>query len=504
MRNNEKMKQKKKELIIDNFAGGGGTSIGLEMAGLHVDIAINHDIDAVRMHKMNHPNTKHFCEDIFEVDPRIATRGNPVGLAWFSPDCKHFSKAKGSTPVSKKIRGLAWVALKWAATVKPRVIILENVEEFKTWGPLIETSKGTFPDPEKKGETFQFFVKELQKHGYKVEWKELSACDFGAPTTRKRLFLIARNDNQAIRWPKPTHAPSNSLAVIQGKLKPYRTAFECIDWEIPGKSIFNRKKLLSTNTMKRIARGLKKFVIDKSNPCIIPTQDGLITPNVLVNTSNHPGSDVSEPLKTITTGNHHALIQSIWVPYIIKQYGGNYSGAGISLQEPLHTITQVDHHTLCTVQLDKHIQNNNDELQSFLEEYNLPQNIHVDSQSFLIKYYGCSTGQSILDPVHTIPTKDRFGLVNIESAAYQIIDIKFRMLQPHELSKAQGLPASYILDTDHEGKKISKSKQVARIGNMVVPQIAKALAEANIPELCKSEFTEQIELLNADAGWNMW
>ncbi|ETD05726.1 hypothetical protein N568_0101235 [Lactococcus garvieae TRF1] len=191
------------ELIIDNFAGGGGASTGIEMAiGRSVDVAINHDPNAIAMHEVNHPNTKHYCEDVFNVDPIEATQGKPVALCWFSPDCKHFSKAKGATPVSKKIRGLAWVAVRWAKAVKPRVIILENVEEFKTWGPLLETEKGTYPDPEHKGETFEKFKHELEKCGYKVEHRELRACDYGAPTTRKRLFLIARSDNQPIVWPE--------------------------------------------------------------------------------------------------------------------------------------------------------------------------------------------------------------------------------------------------------------------------------------------------------------
>lgn len=236
-----------REIIVDNFAGGGGASTGIELAtGLSVDIAINHDPAAIAMHQVNHPDTEHYCESVWEVDPREAAKGRPIGLAWFSPDCKHFSKAKGGKPVEKGIRGLAWVAVRWAATVSPRVIILENVEEFQTWGPLTEDGK---PDPAKKGKTFRSFVRALNRHGYKVEWRELKACDYGAPTIRKRLFLIARRDGRPIVWPEPTHGDPKSAAVKSGKLKPWRTAAEIMDWSLETPSIFNRKKPLSENTL---------------------------------------------------------------------------------------------------------------------------------------------------------------------------------------------------------------------------------------------------------------
>lgn len=256
-----------KELIVDSFAGGGGTSTGIRWAiGRGPDIAINHDPAAIAMHAANHPETRHYCESVWDVDPREATGGMPVGLFWLSPDCKHFSKAKGGKPVEKKIRGLAWIALKWAGTVKPRVIILENVEEFKTWGPLTIEGK---PDPKQKGRTFRAFVNALKRQGYQVEYRELRACDYGAPTIRKRFFLIARCDGRPIVWPKPTHGDPKSEAVKSGKLKPWRTAAEIIDWSIPCPSIFNRKKPLAENTMKRIAKGIQKFVIENPNPFII-------------------------------------------------------------------------------------------------------------------------------------------------------------------------------------------------------------------------------------------
>lgn len=385
--------------------------------------------------------------------------------------------------MSKKIRGLAWVAVSWAKVVKPRVIILENVEEFKSWGPLIETEKGAYPDPEHKGETFEQFKQELEKCGYKVDYRELRACDYGAPTTRKRLFLIARSDHQPIIWPEPTHGPQDSLEVLCGYKEPYVSASSCIDWSLPGQSIFERKRPLAENTLKRIARGFKKFVQDEANPFIvrigqtgfggdklsyslkqplttITTKAGhlLVTPTIMVNNTGHSGSHLEHPLPTITTGNHHALVSTILekeeisAVYLVKHYGGNYTGAGIDLRKPTDTITQVDHHALV--------------------------------QAFLIKYYGSDTGQSLEEPLHTIPTKDRFGLVQIKNEQYRIVDITMRMLQPHELSKAQGLPEDYIIDKDPEGKKVSKAVQTARIGNMVVPQCAKALVQANLPELC--------------------
>ena len=285
-----------RELIVDNFAGGGGASTGIEMAiGRSVDIAINHDPDAIAMHKVNHPRTKHYCENVWEVDPIEACNGHPVGLAWFSPDCKHFSRAKGGKPVDKNIRGLAWVAIKWAYLVQPRVIMLENVPEFQTWGPLGDDNK---PLKDRVGETFKGFLAALSRGlpkehpaftemcealeisetskiaesisknglGYKVEYKMLKSCDFGAPTTRTRFYLIARRDGEAIVWPKPTHAPRNSNEVRRGEKFPYRTAAECIDWTIPAKSIFERDKPLVENTLRRIARGIQKFVIENENP----------------------------------------------------------------------------------------------------------------------------------------------------------------------------------------------------------------------------------------------
>ncbi|MCM3747431.1 DNA cytosine methyltransferase [Paenibacillus pasadenensis] len=354
------------ELVIDNFAGGGGASTGIEIAiGRSVDVAINHDPDAIAMHEANHPETRHYCESVWEVDPREVAAGRPVGLVWLSPDCKHFSKAKGGKPVQKNIRGLAWVAVRWAATVRPRVIMLENVEEFKTWGPLLRDG---MPDPKQKGRTFNCFVNALRRLGYKVDWREHRACDYGAPTIRKRLFLVARCDGRPIEWPAPTHGDPDSEEVKAGKLQPWRTAAEIIDWSIPCPSIFERKRPLAENTLRRIARGIQRFVIDSPDPFVIKVnhhgdafrgqeideplqtvtakngwgvvtpyitrigQTGfggdrlqyeatdplttittkaehlLVTPVMAVNTSGHPGSSPEEPLRTITTGGHHMLV----------------------------------------------------------------------------------------------------------------------------------------------------------------------------------------------------
>jgi len=289
------------ELIIDNFAGGGGTSEGLEQAfGRPVDIAINHDPVALAMHALNHPYTRHLCESVWDVDPIEVTGNQPVGLVWLSPDCKHFSKAKGGTPVSKDIRGLAWVGMRWIALTKPRVLMLENVEEFQTWGPVIVGADGNlYPDPKRKGKTFESFVRQLRQHGYKVDWRELRACDNGAPTIRKRLFLVARRDGLPIVWPDATHGDPTSRKVLAGALAPYRTAAECIDFDLPAESIFDRKKELATNTQRRVAKGLWRHVLSSAKPFIV------------TNTSGHPGAAADQPLPTVTTGNHHMLGQPV-------------------------------------------------------------------------------------------------------------------------------------------------------------------------------------------------
>ena len=439
------------ELIVDNFAGGGGASCGIELAtGRPVDIAINHDPAAIAMHKANHPDTEHYCESVWDVDPRKVTRGRPVALCWLSPDCTHFSKAKGGKPRDKNIRGLAWVAVRWAATVRPRVIILENVEEFVTWGPL--TPDG-YPDQRQKGRTFRSFVNALRRHGYAVEWRELRACDYGAPTIRKRLFLIARCDGRPIVWPEPTHGVPDSPKVRSGKLKPWRTAAEIIDWSIPCPSIFERKRPLTENTLRRIARGIYKFVINNPKPFIAPVGPAFIT-KFRTGATGHP---LDEPLHTVTSGAGsvrpagaaHAM--GLVTAFIARHFG---ESVGSSMNEPIGTVTAGGGGKSALV------------------------------ASFLLKYYGAGVGQACDEPLGTVTTRDRFGLVTIHGVDYQIIDIGMRMLEPHELFAAQGFPPDYIIDRDADGRPYPKYEQVARCGNSVPPPFAEALVRANLPELC--------------------
>lgn len=315
------------ELIIDNFAGGGGTSTGLEQAfGRPVDIAINHDPEALAMHAANHPHTTHLCESVWDVDPIKVTNNRPVGLVWLSPDCKHFSKAKGGKPVEKRIRGLAWVTLRWAAKCKPRVIMLENVEEFKTWGPLLVEADGSAkPDPAKKGKTFDSFIRQLRAHGYTVDYREMRGCDHDTPTIRKRFFLVARRDGIAIKWPEPTHGAPDSIGVRAGKLLPYRTAAECIDFSLPCPSIFERDKPLAPATLRRIAKGIMRYVVDAADPFIVG-QGGPI----------YGGKPVSanQPFGTLTTENHRAVVLPTIVP--VTHQGGDRTE---SIGEPFRTIT---------------------------------------------------------------------------------------------------------------------------------------------------------------------
>ncbi|ALW87838.1 DNA cytosine methyltransferase [Deinococcus actinosclerus] len=323
------------ELIVDNFAGGGGASTGLEQAlGRPVDIAVNHDPEAVAMHEVNHPHTQHFCESVWEVDPRQVTAGRPVALAWFSPDCKHFSKAKGGKPVSKEIRGLAWVALRWAATVRPRVIVVENVEEFRTWGPLGENGR---PCPKQQGRTFRSWVNALQRHGYQVQWRELVAYEFGAPTSRKRLFIVARRDGQPIVWPTPTHGKPTDPRVQSSELEVWKTAADCIDWSIPIPSIFGRKKVLVPATHRRIAQGILRFTLRAARPFVV--------------TCNHQGDSfrgqgADEPMRTLTAAHDaHGAVVAQMVPQ-------TYQNAPRAANAPLGTATtQSNAQTLVTASI---------------------------------------------------------------------------------------------------------------------------------------------------------
>ncbi|EAM2837487.1 DNA cytosine methyltransferase [Salmonella enterica] len=685
-----------REIIVDNFAGGGGASTGIEMAiGRSVDIAINHDENAVAMHTTNHPDTLHYCESVYEVRPKVATAGRPVALAWFSPDCRHFSKAKGAKPVEKAIRGLAWVVLRWGLDVGPRVMKLENVEEFKTWGPLLAGEMR--PDPARAGETFEAFVGMLTtgipaNHpaleecceflnisldsedaarlvkglGYVVEYRELRACDYGAPTIRKRFFMVMRRDGKPIVWPEPTHGDPKSAEVQSGRLAPWRTAAECIDWTIPAPSIFDRKKPLAENTLKRIARGIQRFVIDSASPFIVkcnhtstktsydcfrgqalgePLQTitkthgyALAVPHLTKFRTGATGQPVTEPVSTVTAGtskrpggNGHALglVEATLTPFLAgnggseyqakprpldkpsntilkqsraclvapviarqfgasvghradepsatitaggggksqlvtptliqmgygerpgqeprvlrldnplgtvtaggnkfatvsaflaKHYGGNYSGPGVGLDEPVHSVTTVDHHAVVAAHL---MVNNTGHPGGTLDNpaHTLTTgNHHAAITSHLVKLRGtCRDGQPTSEPMPTVTAgglhigevkttlavdeydehraqqtleflreycgEDCDGLVTVEGITYRIVDIGMRMLQPHELYRAQGFPEWYIIDQDYRGKKYAKDKQVARCGNAVPPPFAEALVRANLPELCVS------------------
>ncbi|HGW1000945.1 TPA: DNA cytosine methyltransferase [Raoultella planticola] len=686
-----------RELVVDNFAGGGGASTGIEMAiGRSVDIAINHDENAVAMHRTNHPDTLHYCESVFDVSPAAATSGKPVGLAWFSPDCRHFSKAKGAKPVEKAIRGLAWIVIRWALDVGPRVMMLENVEEFKTWGPLLAAEMR--PDPARVGETFKAFVGMLTTGipaghpalvecceflelspeseqaqrliaglGYDLDCRELRASDLGTPTIRKRFFMVMRRDDQPIVWPDATHGDPKSAAVLAGKLAPFRTAAECIDWSIAARSIFDRKKPLAENTLKRIARGIQRFVIDSADPFIVkcnhtttrgkydcfrgqslddPLQTitkthgyAIAVPHLTKFRTGATGQPVTDPIPTVTAGtskrpggNGHALgiVEAGLVPFLAgnggseyqakprplnkpahtilkesraclvapviarqfggsighradepsatitaggggksqlvvptliqmgygerpgqaprvpgldkplgtvvagggkhavvgaflaKHYGGNYSGAGVGLDEPSHSVTTVDHHALVTAQIvgvgGRAGQSRPRDVSEPLQTMTTKADAAIVS-SHLVKLRGtCRDGQRADEPMPTITAggqhvgevkttlavedydeeraqqvlaflreycgEDSTGLVDIDGVTFRIVDIGMRMLQPHELYRAQGFPEWYIIDRDYRGVKYSKDKQVARCGNAVPPPFAEALVRANLPEMC--------------------
>lgn len=550
------------EIVVHNFAGGGGASTGIEIAiGRSVDIAINHDPAAIAMHRANHPTTEHYTEDVWKVDPVEACAGRPVALAWFSPDCKHHSKAKGGKPVSKKIRGLAWVAVKWAKAVKPRVIMLENVEEFQDWGRLDEKNR---PDPRYKGETFRRFVGQLEKLGYHVEYRLLRACDYGAPTIRKRFFLIARCDGQKIVWPEPTHAAPDSIEVQMGSKKPWIPVSEVLDFSLPCPSIFASSeeimeqygiravRPLSENTMKRIARGLMKFVVNNPKPFIVSigqtgfAGDGrqhsideplrtvvskaehcVCAPVLMRNNENAVGSDAREPIGTITTGGHHMLIAPSMIQYHSEQ---SEDVRGQTVDKPIMTVDSSNRYGLVepfliqtgygeregqkprVLDMDKPLGtvvaqsnkfamaaafvtqfNNNCDGQSMdapLNTMTAKSNHFGEVRAFLVKYYGSGDNAvSCEKPAPTITVKDRMGLVTVRGQDYKIVDIGLRMLTPRELFDAQGFPSDYIIDVDADGKSYPKSEQVARCGNAVCPPIPTALVRANLPEMCVSAKT---------------
>ena len=491
-----------REIVVDNFAGGGGASTGIEIAiGRSVDIAINHDPAAIAMHRTNHPDTVHYTEDVWKVDPVKACAGRPVALAWFSPDCKHHSKAKGGKPVSKKIRGLAWVAVKWAKAVRPRVIMLENVEEFRDWGRLDDKNR---PDPRYRGETFRRFVAQLERLGYRVEYRLLRACDYGAPTMRRRFFLIARCDGRKIVWPEPTHAAPDSIEVLTGDKRPWAPVAEVLDFSLPCPSIFSSSeeimeqygiravRPLSENTMKRIARGLMKFVLCNPQPFVVRVnQSDAAAPVLMRNNENAVGSDVRDPIGTITTGGHHMLIE----PFLAQMGYGEREGQKPrvpDIHRPLGTIVaQGNKFTVIAAFVTQF--NNHCDGQSVdapLNTMTAKSNHFGEVRAFLVKYYGNGDNAvSCKEPAPTITAKDRMGLVMVEGEDYRIVDIGLRMLTPRELFDAQGFPPDYIIDVDADGRLYPKSEQVARCGNAVCPPVATVLVRANLPELCENAET---------------
>lgn len=536
------------EICIDMFAGAGGASCGIEAAGIRVHVAINHDPDAVALHRRNHPYTEHHTQDIYTLSPLWVTRGRPVGLLWMSPDCTHHSKAKGGAPTRDvRRRELAMVLVdRWIPELgenAPRVVILENVEEFADWGPL--DRQGQIVDSA-KGERFKTFVRKLRAFGYRVDWRELRACDYGTPTIRKRLFMIARRDSAPIVWPKPTHGAPDSPEVFSGTRKPWRTAAECIDWGLPCPSIFSTSaeimaqygiravRPLAENTLRRIAKGVVRYVLENPKPFLVnlnhtasyyryfrgqelekpmPTvttspEIGLVAPFLAKHYGGVVGQSVNAPSGTVTTIDHHSLcavymtkIQAdsigdradaplhtvvsagmhhgLCAVSMVKMRGQNI---GDRADAPLHTVTASGtHHALCAAHMIKF---KGDEYACELSEPAPTICTKVQTgivAAFLAKYYGSEQdGVSLAEPLHTVTTRDRFGVVtvNLSGESYVLCDIGMRMLTPRELARAQGFPDSYVLD-EADGRPVTKTGQIHKIGNAVCCQVAQALAGAN-------------------------
>lgn len=550
------------ELIVDEFACGGGMSEAIEQAiGRHVDIAVNHDEDACSMHAANHPQTEHHWKDVFEVCPRKATRGRAVGLLHLSPDCTHHSQARGGQPRSKQLRGLAWVAVRWAGVKHPRIITLENVKQILQWGPLIakrcpKTSRvvkldGTVaapgervpvqqqhlvPDPARAGQTWRAFVRALERQGYVVEWRVLCAADYGAPTTRSRLFMVARCDGAPIVWPEPTHFKNPK----RGQ-KRWRSAAECIDWSIPGRSIFEREKPLADATLRRVAHGMKRYVLDSADPFIVQianwSRDGVnsardplstvtawpkggshaVVAPVMVQAAHGAGkpggvqrwglgaSDVKSPIGTVTASGGHAVAIGTLVQTGYGEREGQAPRA-LDVHQPLGTVVGSCKFAAVTVFVE---QANGGFNATPARDAREPLSTSTASGSqqrlvtatmaqpgltpaqeegalrvaaFLIRYYG-QGGQlgDLREPMSTSTTKDRLALVTVwlRGAPYVIVDIQLRMLTPRELYNANGFPKTYIIDRGHDGRVFSKSTQVRMCGNAVPPPLGRAVIEAN-------------------------
>jgi DNA (cytosine-5)-methyltransferase 1 len=503
-------------LIVDLFAGGGGASVALAKVFGEPDVAVNHDKTALAVHRRNHPTTLHLESDVFEVDPITATGGRRVFVLWASPDCTHFSIAKGNVPRSQNIRSLAWVVVEWARKVAPQIIFLENVREFTTWGPLGKRGR---PLKAKMGTEFKRWKKALEALGYAVDHRVLDASDYGAPTRRKRLFLVARRDGQAIAWPEPTHGDAPGLL-------PYRAAAECIDWSKPCPSIFGRKKPLCENTMMRIAEGIRRFVIDNPRPFIVKSNHGgkgrrefrgqtldeplttitsarrghaLVAPT-LVQTGygERPGQrprcmSIEQPIGTIVSGGtggaglKHGLVSAFVARHFgdPKRVAGGGKVIGSSLEEPLRTVTARDHHSLVAASLVKLRGSVADhpgcsDVEEPMPTVSAQGNHLAEVRAFLVAYYGAEKdGQDLGDPMRTIRGAACFGLVVVEGVEYEIVDIGFRMIMPDELILAQfgDYAEGYDIFTDAKTLKA----QTKIIGNSVSPPPAIALLSANAP-----------------------
>lgn len=612
------------EITVDLFAGGGGASHAMETAlARAVDIAINHNAWAVGLHSANHPFTRHLCQDVWEADPRVECGGRPVGALHASPDCTHFSQAKGGQPRSRATRSLSWVVSRWAGTVRPRIITLENVKQILKWGPLIaKRDKATgrvikldgtvaavgervpldqqflIPDKKREGSTWRRFVAVLRALGYQVEWRVLRACDYGAGTTRERLYMIARCDGEAIVWPEPTHGPARA--------QPHVSAASSIDWSIPCPSIFGRKKPLAEATQSRIVRGIKRFVLEAAEPFIVHATHGgerrphgigepmptitaanrgemmIVSPTIVqcANASANGVASGGDPLGTITAwprGGSHALVAPVLVQsgygektgqaprsldiskplgtvvaggtkhalaaaslvkfrgtsdggdaghpmptitsgagaarpagaahamgvmaaFLEQANGGFYQGAGSAADEPMPTICANGSHQRLTTAHLVTLRRNLDG-QTTIEplsticagatHHGVIECVLSPEQeagalrvaAFLMRYYGTGGQHGDLgEPLATITTKDRLALVTVHLSGvpYVIVDIGLRMLKPHELFRAQGFPASYIIDRTQDGRQVSNSRAVAMVGNSVSPPPLIAILEANV------------------------
>ncbi|MBV2132002.1 DNA cytosine methyltransferase [Pseudomonas sp. MAP12] len=573
------------EINVDLFAGGGGASTGLEMGlGRPVHIAINHNPAAISMHEANHPGALHLQTDVWVVDPVQVLAGRRVGWFHASPDCTHHSQAAGGQPRKKEIRDLSWVVIKWAGIAQPRIISLENVKQIRQWGPLIaKRCKKTgrvmrldgsvartgervprgeqflVPDPKRKGSTWRRFLAQLEGLGYAVEHRVLRACDYGAPTSRERLFLVARRDGESIAWPEPTHAEKPA----KGQ-KPYRTAADCIDWSIPGRSIFDRKKLLADATMRRIAKGIQREVIKRAKPFIVPIANwsreavqpvdqplntvtawprggsfALASPHLVKFRFDEGGLPLDQPLPTITSGGNYkrpagaAHAMGVATAFLAQANGGFNTTHSKGMDEPMTTVTNTgsqqqlvtanlvtlrkkcagrgmdepvptltagaEHQALVTAHLTAMAQNvasidPDQPLPTVLAgaarfgvvECKLSSDVEAGAlrcAAFLVNYYGNGDARAVQDPLDTITTRDRLALVTvwIGGDPYLIVDICLRMLQPHELYRAQGFPPNYVITHGHDGRRFTKSEQVHMCGNSVSPPPMAAIARANDP-----------------------